>query len=247
MTTWLRLALLLLALAPFARPAPAAPPDRLYTAQAIVTGTGETNRQPGFRDCLDRVLLRVSGDPRVLTAPPLAALRAEAGHYVRDFSYRDRLAGKPVHDEQGTYDRPHDLTCHYDPAVIDRLLADLGSRPWRAPRPVLAVSLTVTREGKTVRLSGTGARDADMRSAFTDAATAMAMRVAFPDAATLSGSLPLVGTLVWSDADLGWVADWQLTHAGQTRHWQIRGISYDQAFRTALTGAAQILSGNGAP
>ncbi|MQW88597.1 DUF2066 domain-containing protein [Sinorhizobium saheli] len=40
----------------------------LYTSDAIVTGTGEKNRQIGFRECLTEVLVKVSGaEPR---APP---------------------------------------------------------------------------------------------------------------------------------------------------------------------------------
>ena len=56
-------------------------------------------------------------------------LASSAGQYVSAFSYRDRLEGKPVHDEQGTYDRPHFLTCHFDPQKIDSVLKTLGRKP----------------------------------------------------------------------------------------------------------------------
>jgi hypothetical protein len=52
-------------------PAGAGALDELYTSQAIVTGTGEKNRQLGFRDCLERVLLRVSGDQRLVARPEM--------------------------------------------------------------------------------------------------------------------------------------------------------------------------------
>ena len=29
--------------------------------------------------------------------------------------------------------------------------------------------------------------------------------------------------------------------------WQVRGVSFDEAFRVAMRGAAQVLSGNGQP
>jgi hypothetical protein len=32
---------------------------------------------------------------------------------------------------------------------------------------------------------------------------------------------------------------------GQLHRWQFRGVTFDEAFRRALGGAAQILSGNG--
>ena len=66
-------------------------------------------------------------------------------------------------------------------------------------------------------------------------------------ARTVGGDLALAGSIVWSDEDLGWVADWRLAPAGETLHWQVRGVSFDEAFRVAMRGAAQILSGNGAP
>ncbi len=31
---------------------------------------------------------------------------SQAASFVQSFSYQDRLPGKPIHDEQGTYDRP---------------------------------------------------------------------------------------------------------------------------------------------
>ena len=95
--------------------------DRLYQSDAIVTGTGEVNRQIGFRACLSEVLVKLSGDPTILDAPGFAVLEAEAGSFVSSFSYRDRLEGVPIHDEQGTHDRPHDLTCRYEPATLDPL------------------------------------------------------------------------------------------------------------------------------
>jgi hypothetical protein len=242
--------------------------DDLYSAMAIVTGQGVENRQPGFRDCLDRVLVRVSGDPRLPSLPAMAKLRSHAGDFVNSFSYHDRLAGRPVHDEQGTYDRPHDLTCRYDTKVIDGLLAQLGSRPWLGKRPRFAIFLAVERNGRKFRLSSDNPRDEAMREAFTAAATPLALAVAFPttdaigrfdmsgDAASpqlvnaarkAGGDRPLAGTLTWSDPDLGWVATWRLSENGRIYVWTVRGVNFDDAFRTALDGAAQILSGNGSP
>ncbi|TGR64116.1 DUF2066 domain-containing protein, partial [bacterium M00.F.Ca.ET.194.01.1.1] len=98
----------------------------------------------------------------------------------------------------------------------------------------------------------------------------MLMRVTFPKAAQLAGlderalqvaemarldrlakgtgaSKALAGSIVWSDKDLGWIADWRLSDRGKTYRWQVRGVSFDEAFRVAVRGAAQILSGNGQP
>lgn len=240
--------------------------DTLYSAKAIVTGQGEKNREPGFRDCLTQVLVRVSGDQRLTARPEMADLLPRAGSFVQSFSYRDRLAGKPIHDEQGTYDRPHDLTCRYEPRVIDGLLADLESHPWRDARPALAVFLDVTRYQQAFRVSRENPRDAAMRDSFALAASALAMTVVFPSAqdgdeassgqnavdlaeaaSTAGADMPLIGKLDWSDADHGWVASWHLSEGGREHSWTVRGVNFDEAFRVAVRGAAQILSGNGTP
>ncbi|WP_137930126.1 DUF2066 domain-containing protein [Mesorhizobium comanense] len=255
-------------------PAVAVTTDDLYRSQTIVTGQGEVNRQIGFRNCLDRVLVRVSGDRRLVNRPEMAELRDKAGSFVDSFRYHDRLEGIPIHDEQGTHDRPHDLTCLYKPDVIDKVLASLGSRPWLGERPTLSILLAVEREGRGFVLSSDGDESPYMRESFEAAAQPMAMSILIPDKATLGkgglifeevramatspellsndartlGGRPLLfGHIGWRDKDLGWTADWWLAVDGKTYDWQVRGVSFDDAFRVAIAGAAQILSGNGQP
>ena len=111
-----------------------------------------------------------------------------------------------------------------------------------------------------------------MAESFAAAAEPLAMRLVLPSKAVLEaerldtetvpqsdpaildnaakeagGRVPLLGHLVWSDKDLGWVADWRLASGGKAYGWQVRGVSFDEAFRVAMRGAAQILSGNGQP
>ena len=64
---------------------------------------------------------------------------------------------------------------------------------------------------------------------------------------TVGADLPLVGRLVWSEQELGWKADWRLAPKGRIVAWRITGVNFDDAFRNAMRGAAQILSGNGEP
>ena len=246
--------------------------DDLYRTQAIVTGKGEKNRKLGFRDCLDRVLVRVSGDQRLLAKPQLAGLRDEAGELIASFKYRDRLDGIPIHDEQGSNDRPHDLTCFFDRAKVDATLASLGSQAWLAERPVVAVFLLAKRGTKRFVLTADGDDGPDMDEAFAAAAEPLAMQMVLPSkflldtsglaadtlpqssqaaldqaAKNAGGDVALLGHLAWSDKDLGWVADWLLASNGTSYSWQVHGVSFDEAFRVAMRGAAQILSGNGQP
>ena len=60
-------------------------------------------------------------------------------------------------------------------------------------------------------------------------------------ARTIGGDLALAGNLVWNEEALGWVADWRLGEGGKIYRWQIRGVGFDDAFRNAMAGAAQIL------
>ncbi len=253
-------------------PANAIDLTELYTTQAIVTGTGETNRRPGLEQCLRGVLVKVSGDPRVLHEPAVLAALPQAGAFVSDFRYRDRLEGVPIHDEQGTHDRPHDLTCVFARETIDALLQKAGRKPWLDPRPGLIAFLAVRQANKAFVLSRNGGDGVYMRDSLEAAAAPLALTVGLPDAATLASAalnadtLPKVemadldaiahrydsaralgGNLVWSDEDRGWVADWRLEAGGQIYTWQVRGVSFDEAFRQAIAGSLRILSGNGAP
>lgn len=119
-----------------AEQAPAAT-DHLYRAQTIVTGQGEANRLTGFAACLQDVLIKVAAAGRLADDPRLEAAKANARDYVKGFSYHDQMSGTPTRDEQGTRDRPYDLTVDFDQAKIVSLLATLGLKPWSSHRPVL--------------------------------------------------------------------------------------------------------------
>jgi hypothetical protein len=111
------------------KPETACPPgiDALYSSYAIVTGTDMRQRPWGFALTLREVLVKVSGDPRLKDDPHVDEMAAHADQFVACFDYVDTMANTPLHDEQGTYDRPHRLTVFFDPAKIDALLAAI----WR--------------------------------------------------------------------------------------------------------------------
>jgi hypothetical protein len=244
----------------------------LYRAVAVVTGTGEENRRIGYRLAMEDVIVRISGDYRLIASGKAKPIIDDAASYVAAYTYRDRYEGIPVHDEQGTYDRPHDLTVDFDRNRLDAALAAMGSKPWLDPRPRLVVVLGVTNAKGSFVLSADAEQGFYMRDSFALASQKIAIPIAFPaqaavaDAAldpeklggsdlaaldalakTTGGDQALAGTLVWSDAERGWIAQWRLTHAGKPYGWRISGVSFDDAFRNALRGAAQVLSGNGEP
>src|SRR5688572_28204940 len=158
----------------------------LYQAQAIVTGEGEENRKIGFARALEQVLVKVSGDPRLAGEPAVAAMAGEAGAFVAKFRYRDRMAGIPVHDEQGTRDRPFDLTVDFIPEKIDAALRSLGREPWTAPRPRIVLFLGVQNGPTAYTLAGDGERGRDLREALAAEAGRLGMPALLPDQAAFS-------------------------------------------------------------
>src|SRR5688572_5855480 len=85
-----------------------------YQGRATVTGTREETRAAGFAAAFEEVLAKVSGDARLIGDSRVAVLAGKAAAYVASYTYRDRMEGIPAHDDQGSYDRPHDLTVTFD-------------------------------------------------------------------------------------------------------------------------------------
>lgn len=256
-----------------ALPAAAGRIEDLYRAQAVVTGQSEQNRAPGLAQSLEDVMVKVSGDPRLIGDPRIAIMAQNPDVYVRRFTYHDRLAGKPIHDEQGTYDRPHDLIVDFNRRNIDAAIRSLGREPWTKRRPRIAAFVGVRKDSRAFVVSDDSLRDADMRYALNAAAARVGLELALPNEATLAqagltasnllsatlpalddarqggpNDAPLVGSLVWSDAAHGWIAHWRIAAADAPPfEWEVRGVGFDDAFRNGLRGAAQALSGNGQP
>ena len=250
----------------------AAPLAELYQARSIVTGRRPETRNPGMVRCLAQVLVRVSGDPRLAQHPELAALSKTPEAAVTNYAYRDLYAFRPIRDEQGTRDRPYEMTVEYERAKIDAMLAQMGSKPWLAERPRLVVFLAVHHIGSAFMLSSMADQGELMRESFQDAAWNAAMEVVIPSPETIAragltvetapgtplaallpfvdrkvGQVPLVGTLDWSKDLLAWKAAWRLAAQGTEQRWHVAGVNFDAAFRNGVGGAAQLLSGNGVP
>lgn len=266
MRIWMGAALLAMAW-----PGPATAFD-LYTTRTITSGTAPERRDIGFAQCLRDVVVRVTGDSRLLGEPRLALQASHAGELIASHSFRDRMGGIPIHDEQGSYDRPHDLTCVFDEGKLDAFLATLGGKPWRDRPLVVAVVAIRDMQGVGTMLADDSPdpRDRDMRTALLAAAARLALPLALPtrdelaqaglDPVAMAGptrldglatatraDIVLTGTVAWSDKDLGWVASWHLAGPAPYVGWGISGVGFDDAFRNAVAGAAQVLSGNAGP
>lgn len=272
MTLSRRHLLALAALAAVAGPTRAASLAALYQGRTIVTGRRPETTLPGLARCLAQVLVRVSGDPRLQHHPGLAALSQDPKAAVKTYAYRDLYAFRPIRDEQGTRDRPYEMTVEYDPPKVDAMLAQLGSRPWLAERPRLVVFLAVRHIASNFMLTSMADQGDLMRESFKDAAWNAAMEVIIPSPETIAraglsvdnapaaslnsllpfvdgkaGQVPLAGELAWNKALLAWTARWRIMAGGTETGWSISGVNFDAAFRNGVGGAAQVLSGNGVP
>jgi hypothetical protein len=246
----------------------AAAASELYRAQTVVTGQGEANRNVGFAGCLEDVLIKVSGALQLAGDPRLAPYRSRAADFVSAYNYHDQFSGKPTRDEQGTRDRPYDLIVDFDDSKIDGVLDAVGLKPWLSHRPVLAV-LVEMEQGARKFVVTSDAKQSDLqRDSLLAAATKRGMSLVLPDAkanidgaelialpapalaaraAELGAEAALTGRLVWIEAEFGWATEWQIDWQGRLHRWQARGITFDEAFRRGIGGAAQVLSDNGDP
>ncbi|MGA8401434.1 MAG: DUF2066 domain-containing protein [Stellaceae bacterium] len=248
------------------------PPDipALYQAYEIVTGTDMRQRPWGFAQTLREVLVKVSGDPRLKTDPRTAPLAERAADFVACFRYADEMADVPLHDEQGTYDRPYKLTVTFAPAKIDALLATLDDHPWRGERPaVVPVLLVHGRKPPPYLLTADAPAGAEQRGAFATAAGQFGLKFRIPTNAQLAAwavtlnhfpsALPpaavreapkeaiVLGTLDWSETLPGWIGKWRMRWHNVDHEWAVRGVNYDAAFRDIVAGVELIASGNGSP
>ena len=238
----------------------------MYQADAIVTGTDMRQRPWGFAQTLREVLVKSSGDPRLNDDPRTAQLAVHADRFVACFDYVDVMAAVPLHDDQGTSDRPHKLTVYFIPAEIDALLAQFGDKPWRGERPIVVPVLLVHgRKPPPYVLSAEIPAGEEQRGSFATAAQQFGMDVRIPSEAELfdwgasvvhfpSEPLPasdreaiVVGTLDWNETLPGWIGKWRMRWQGADYSWGISGVNYDAAFRNIVRGVVLAASGAGSP
>ena len=221
----------------------------LYRTKVTVTGQGEANRIVGFGVCLEDVLIKASGAQKLAGDRRLAAYKSKAKDLVRTFSYRDQFSGKPIRDEQGTRDRPYDLTVEFEESRIDEILKALGLKPWLSHRPSLAVFVEMEQGPRNYIVTMDGTQSDLQRDALLAAADKRGMNIVLPSTAALAksnitdaelrtpslpalapaaaeqgGEVVLVGRLVWDDRDLGWATQWQMDWRGRTHNCRMQNV-----------------------
>src|SRR5205823_13051076 len=104
------------------------------------------------------------------------------------FSYRDQMSGTPARDEQGTRDRPYDLTVDFEETKINDLLNTLGLKPWLSQRPLVAAFVGMEQGPKKYIVTADGTTSDLQRDSLRAAADRRGMSIVLPSAAALSRS-----------------------------------------------------------
>jgi len=236
----------------------------LYSAQTIVTGTASSERLRGLRVCLSDVVVKLTGDASILMRDDLESLLARAPSLVAALELEDRMKGIPVHDEQGTRERPHYLRIRFEKDSLNAELDRMGLRLWSADRPRLGVWLGVQTTASGYIVSDKGDRGYAQRAVLKETAERRGVPIALPDsrvadntvsftdvatgaADKLSALLPgatvmLTGTLVLGESGY-WDNRWSLHLDGYRHEWSMRGVTFDSAIREGIQRSAAILSG----
>lgn len=241
-------------------------PAGFYQATAIVTGTDMRQRPSGFADCLMQVMLKLTGQPTLRGNAAVTSLTEHADTLVDHFVYVDPRAALLHHDDQGTYDRPHELTVWFRRQAVDDAIQQLGLSLWHEPRPVLVpIVLVRTKDPEPFLLSLEAPKGVAMRAALVRIAGSYGVGVHFPAAGELAEwgvdtigppsplggptdlRLRVVGTLSFDVKEGGWTGSWSLELEGVEHHWEIHGVSFDQTFDNMSSGAIELTAGTGTP
>lgn len=236
--------------------------EDLYRAETIVTGTGLSERMRGFRIGVEDVLVKLTGDASVADSAEAGNVAVKAADLIADFTYEDRMKGIPIHDEQGTRDRPHYLRMRFDPEKFDAALAQAGLNKWVGARPTLAVWLGISEPRGNYVLAREGEgygqrevlKDASKKRGIpillpTENQTAVTYQtIAKPDldvlrqaSKELGGSGILYGRLDF-DGEAHWNTSWVAAGDGFEAAWAVNGVTFDVALKGAIDQAAAAFS-----
>ena len=259
----LSISCLTIAAAAHAEAARAQQDSDLYKAVAFVTGTQEPERSRGFRDGLEQALIKLTGRADLAGSPRLARYLDQSAGFIASFNYEDRMKGIPVHDEQGTRERPHFLRIVFTKSMLDNVLAELSLTKWPVPRPRLAVLLAVDVPKGSFVLTRTGEHGYGQREVLKSVSKKRAIPITFPAdderisvsdiesnrtkhiaraARSAGGKCPLSGTLKLDAEGVYWKMRWILRCRGKSSNWSLNGVTYDIALASGLEESARILS-----
>lgn len=233
--------------------APAAAAERIanpYTAQALVTGQRAETRDPALRQAFRDVLVKASGDGSLFSDPD--AERLFEPDLVQAYRYRDLMASLPKKDEQGTRDRPFELTVDFMPDRIDNTLARLGRTPWGPDRPTVTAFVSMEIGPSRFTLASDADPGALQGRALMAASARYGLPVHLPAQSELAsgmlavgpgqkGDVLLTGVMRFDGALPGWRSEWTVAAGTDMRTWRAENPTFDDAFRAAIRDACPIV------
>ncbi|MGI8740239.1 MAG: DUF2066 domain-containing protein [Gammaproteobacteria bacterium] len=104
----------------------------LYRAEVAVDSQEPAAREQAFKDALEAVLVKVTGDRKIAAQPAAAMLLASASTFVQQFGYRARGHGTT-------------LDVLFDGTAVDAALTDGDLPVWVDERPAVLIWLAVQR------------------------------------------------------------------------------------------------------
>ena len=232
-----------------------ADPASLYDVEVLVVDESADTRWRVFKEGLDEVFIRISGDSIVMDK----LKRPPASRYIKQYSYDP--VENPVTNEEGEV-LGHRLKIQYNGSAMEKYLRDNGYPVWGEHRADVVVWLAI-RDGRNEyvlkdtdqSLLKTAADDAlqrrgiperwplydykdrkilkvaDIRGGFKDPVAAASKRYSRGPAMT--------GSLIWNGKT--WQSSWSLLMAGGNRHWSIEDADYNKLINKAIDQAADAM------
>lgn len=186
----------------------------LYQAEVPVQDDSAAERSRGLSEALQRVLVRLSGNPRVSGHPGAAQVLGKAGSLVQQYRYR--VASEPAEQRY--------LWASFDSGAVDRLVRQAGIPLWSSQRPRVLVWIATESGGRRQLLNFES--DAEASQALTDAAQRRGMPLQLP-LLDLQDQAALSVADVWADYETA-----------------IRAASERYPHDVILSGRVRRLSGN---
>lgn len=232
----------------------------LYDVDILVTDESASVRWGAFKQGMDEVFVRISGDSIVMDK----LKRPAAKTYVQRYSYEPvtvSAGSGPVTNEQGVA-LTHRLKIQYNGSAMEKYLLDNGFPIWDKHRPDVVVWLVV-RDGANEYVL----KDADqslLKAAADEALirrgvpgywplydykdrkklTVADIRGGFKDPVVsaskrYSRGPAMTGSLIWDGKQ--WQSSWSLLMASGNRHWSLVDADYTQLINKAVDQAADAL------
>lgn len=233
--------------------------DALYKAETVVTGTGEAERMRGFREGAEEVAIKLTGNAGLAGRKIIDPILNDAAGLVAEHSYEDRMKGIPIHDEQGTRDRPHYLRIRFDKAKFDAALRKSSLKKWSGERRPVVIWLGIREASRRYVLASDGPEGYGQREVLKDIAEKRGVPIILPSKGQIAVTYDSVENRRWHlleqetkklgaegvlagvlefDGNVGWNTRWALVAPGTKARWSMKGVTFDVALKRAIERTA---------